>query len=417
MRAHTSILLLIAAFSARLFAEFNVTEWRYERAVLGSRPDGYSRVLLDAEMYHLASSSLADIRLVDGQGNERPYVLLRGQEWSKQSSYEARVLNKSVSPEGFSVVLLDLEKKGREHNMVELTIEGHNFRRRVEVYGSDDNTRWLAIRRDAAVYDLSTSDDTVRQTRVRYPASVYRYVKLHIINDAQPPLPIVSVRLSVETMPAKLTRGYPGSVIRSRVDARRKQSSVLVDCQYRNLPVTAVVLRTPDQNFYRNVTVYAGNDTSMLTRVLSDVIYRYNIPRLVDEKTSLEFSPTAARFLKIVITNNDDAPLAVDGVDVRAMEYSIVFKSVPEGSYLYFGNDRAMAPEYDAQRTLDYVDLTSAATLLLGPIQSNPLYVHIDDRPWSERNPQLLWLAFALVFLTITLLIFRLFKRGQKTNL
>jgi len=396
--------------------EFTKSAWRYHREIRAESLSGFSRVVLDAETFDHSQQNLADLRLVGPDGEEWPYQLIRGTEWRVSDNRAARLLNNSRSSTGFSVLLLDLGKRGFAHNVVTLNTPSHNFRRRVEVYGSDDAISWFLLRNDATIFDFSSPDDSVRQTRIRYPESVYRFITLHIINGNEDPIVIRDASIIVETEPTRTLRSYNASVIASFIDQKKKQSIIIIDAHYRNIPITGVTLLCTQENFYRTIEVYAGNDTSAMKGLGRDVIYRFVTRKFVDEKLSVDVRTTPARFMKLIISNKDDRPISVDVDHVTALEYSIVFGSTSGPLELYFGNPTAALPSYDLERTLQYVDLESAHPAVLGPVAVNTDFVTRDERPWSERNPVLLWGAFGVAFVILGGLIFRLAKKGHSST-
>ncbi|MDH3251882.1 MAG: DUF3999 domain-containing protein, partial [Ignavibacteria bacterium] len=213
--------LLLAAVPSQLLGGFAMQDWKYFKTLRADTSAYYVRIILDRETFEHARPDVSDLRVVDSAGHEVPYQLIRGSEWHTVEQRGARVLNISHAPGKYSVVVLDVGKSGKAHNVVDLDIASHNYRRNVRLFGSDDARRWFVLRDDVAVFDFSTADDSVRVNRIRYPESIYRYLKIHVMNGSEPPLLIRSATLAVESEPARTLRNYDATTVSVRHDANR----------------------------------------------------------------------------------------------------------------------------------------------------------------------------------------------------
>ncbi len=408
-RRNTLTFVLVLT-SGLAFAGFSPSEWEFHKRFTPDTSQPYTRLAIDPETFDKARVDVADLRVIDSSGKELPYQLVKGTEWHTRTELGARILNNSYLPGKYSVVVIDLGRKGLTHNLIHLDVTSHNFTRNVEVLGSDDRTHWFVLRDDAAICDFSSKDDTVKIDRITYPESIYRYIQVRVLNGQDAPLAIRHPRVIAESTPARVVRRRTPVSMMSFTDARRKQSIIIVDAGYRNLPLSGIVLSTEDKNFYRSVQVMAGNDTAHMASVHTDVLYRYDTPRFSDERLALEFAEVRGRYLKLVVFNHDDQPVHFSVQQYISPEYTIVMKSTAEPLELFFGNAKAAAPVYDLQHTLQYVDLQHARIVSPGPIAVNPLYAPVDTRPWTERNPVLLWIVFGVVFVVLAFLIIRMVR-------
>ncbi len=407
-------LLLVIPFTA--LAGFSLQEWKYFKSFRANSTAPYIRAVLDRETFDHARSDVGDLRIADSAGIEVPYQLIRGDEWRSVEQCNARVLNISHATGKYSVIVLDLGKSGQTHTTVDLDIDAHNYRRKVEVSGSDDYRQWFILRNDAAVFDFSTADDSVRVTRVRYPSSIFRYVKVHVINGTEPPLAIRSASVEAESQPARTLRTYEVTAVSVLQDEDRKITTLLIDGEYANVPLTGIALETGKSNFYRTVQMYAGNDTARMIYVGNDVIYRYNTPRFSDERLTVTCRPAPARYFKLVVQNYDDRPVPLKVKHIIALEYSLVVRGSSSGLRLFFGNTSAQPPHYDISRALQYIDLQTARPAFLGELAENPDYAPLDDRPWTERHPVLLWVMFGVVFVVLGFLVLHMVRKGEPTR-
>ncbi len=125
------------------FADFTRSEWEFSKS-LESTPsnDGYLRISVDGEVYRSSQRSLADLRLVDDLGKETPYSIYAQRESTTQESYEPKIFNRAILPGAYSTLTLDLEQEAESNTLV-LKTSSRNFKRRVEIAGSNDRKQWL----------------------------------------------------------------------------------------------------------------------------------------------------------------------------------------------------------------------------------------------------------------------------------
>ena len=125
------------------FADFTESEWQFSKPVqTTTSKDGYLRVSVDGEVYRRSQRSLADLRLVDDLGKETPYSIYVQRESTTVESYEPKIFNRALLPGAYSTLTLDLEQE-TESNTLVLKTSSRNFKRRVEIAGSNDRKQWL----------------------------------------------------------------------------------------------------------------------------------------------------------------------------------------------------------------------------------------------------------------------------------
>jgi hypothetical protein len=78
----------------------------------------------------------------------------------------------------------------------------------------------------------------------------------------------------------------------------------------------------------------------------------------------------------------------------------VLFHPTANRSYrLIYGNLRANAPQYDLARTLEIPPFEAMFRANLGPAEPTSNYV--DPRPFTERHPNLLWIALGLAVILL----------------
>ena len=103
---------------------------------------------------------------------------------------------------------------------------------------------------------------------------------------------------------------------------------------------------------------------------------------------------------RVEILNASDAPLSSVRVSLVLPARFVLFHSAPNRSYrLIYGNARATAPQYDIARTLQIPAVEAMAHLAMASEETTSNYV--DPRPFTERHPNLLWIALGVAVILL----------------
>jgi len=410
-RVSVSLSLLLSLVLTAV-ADFTQSEWQFSKPVgTTASNDGYLRVSVDGEVYRRSQRSLADLRLVDDQGKETPYSIYAQRESTTQESYHPKIFNRAILPGAYSTLTLDLEQEAESNTLV-LETSSRNFKRRVEIAGSNDRKQWLVLKADGYIFDFS-GDQKIHLTTIKYPDSKYRYLQIKVWNGKEEPLTIEGASLSrVKTTPARRT--IRGVRLHSREeDAKLKATIVVLDLSFENLPVDFLTINTPEENFSRMVEIQAGNDLKLWENAQQGDLYRFRTDKYSVEKETLRFPEVRYRYLKLIVYNHDDPPLKLAAFEVQGVEEDLVCRTQPDRSYaLYYGNQQAHAPRYDFERLRNYLSLETISRVRLGSeVENSSFRPSSPKRPWTERQPVLFWGVLILMVFGLGAYIVRLMMK------
>ena len=121
-------------------------QWRQELRLPEKYDGPYLALPIPPAVLGKSQDGLADLRLTDTKGNRIPYALRIMRPESKQTNLNARSTTRPEPESQSYQVSLELgEVPLPGHNEIEIHTSGSNFRRRVQVVGSDTDA--LTIRR------------------------------------------------------------------------------------------------------------------------------------------------------------------------------------------------------------------------------------------------------------------------------
>jgi hypothetical protein len=101
--------------------------------------------------------------------------------------------------------------------------------------------------------------------------------------------------------------------------------------------------------------------------------------------------------MTVAVKNGNDQPLPIRAVQLEMRQRTVCFEVRSGNTYtLRYGDVALHAPVYDFARLYTGERLPMVA--VLGPEALNPEFrARADDRPYSERHPEVLWIALLAV--------------------
>lgn len=392
-------------------ADFSQKEWRaYKEVRLLSDVNATTlfRVSLDAEVFATSTADLRDLRVVGVDNKEVPYLLITNRDDIQSSLLAPKILNKgNVAGESTSFVL-DFGDSVL-HNQVTLDVDAElkNYRKKVQIYGSVDMGKWQLLADNQIIYDYS-KDYPVRNTTVSYPESTYRYVLVKIIDTESALVKVLgaSARRDVYTSGSRLS--YTPTFEVTKVG---KNTEIVADFGQQGILADRALIMTDSTNFERPVNVYSSGDKKTWNYVGGDGIYRYKTRELSGDKTSVAYGGSGARYVKLVILNQDNQPLHVTGILFSGYTRAVAFLGEPQSSYrLFYGNEKAGYSSYDLAQIYRNFKADEFVSGALGVEHLNSEYVP-PVIPLSEREPWILGVMLGIVAVLLGLVIFRVVKK------
>ena len=417
-RAKIALLCVVVPgllFSGNAFC-VDRASYRYVAPIQGVSP-GYVLFNIPPQVYDKANPSLSDVRIVTGEGEEVPYVIWSNTKTAERKKIETGTLNTSYIPQSYTTFTLDIGETGIRTNSLTVTTKSVDFVRRVTVEGSPDNKTFAVLKRDDYIFDL-TSEHNIKNLAVSYPTTDYRYLKVTIWDDGEEPL----VDPGGEIYLVSEIRGE-SAVLISSMKREEKASShtteITLDLSYRNLPSSSAELSVDDKSFKREVKILSSNedDPAKYIESFSTTIYRITTPRFVRSSSLIEYPEIRARYVKIIVQNENDRPLLITNVAVSGVPRKITFTSDPRKEYfLYFGNPNSKNPSYDIEELFSYIDKETVAPVTLGAVTANPGYIPGAELPFTERYPFLLWGAIILMIALLGGIVIRMMMKITKES-
>ncbi len=430
------IVVLLVGMVSYVFA-LDLAEWKYQTQVtVEEGTDRYCRLTLTPDIYDAARLDLADIRLLDANDRQVPYVLAKPGDITDRLKYSPALINRSTNTEGAALVTLDFAGKVVK-NQIEVETGGNNFRRPVKVEGSNDNVQFFTVVETAFVFAV---DYRTRFEKVDLPMNDYRYLRITVEPmETEEKSPVINAVRAFKHE-SKLAQRQPVKIVQvEHSENEKNKSSIYVyDLAYRHLPVSEIELDVADDAFYRYVTIQGRDEATQKVkidsednrqrfrevevawkRIISGTIYRYPEASGKNRQKLVLRVPSGRRiyrYLRIVISNYDDKPLAINSTSAKMIADNIVFSAQDDiAPTLYVGSQSAGKPQYDLAQRLNNPLQVKARAAIPGTVNNNPLFGQVEAKPvaWTEKHKVLLWIIMGALVVVLAGFILKSFKSIQ----
>lgn len=343
----TTNLRLSLSLSVVLFFQgiLSAQQYQWKAALSPVAEDGFYKILLDPKIAaKTATASRADIRLLDQEEKEFPYLIQQevngaNQKWFK----EYIVVSKQLEKNQFSRLVIHNPLKTKIDNF-SLIVRNTTAYKSADLSGSDDQENWFNISDDYALNNMYDTEDVTAEKSLHFPLSNYEYYKLEISDSASAPLNIIKVGNYYSDSPHVLMQLIEPISARQIDSAKLKVSFINVSLQTNQLIHRLKFAAAAPKFFKRNaslysIEIYKGKKTKNYIcdfEVSSAVENEFTIPEVYGKDFVVE------------IQNNDSPPLEKVNISFLQNATSIVaYLNKGKQYHLNLSNSKATLPQYD----------------------------------------------------------------------
>ncbi len=378
LRPHRNRFSLLLALLATVTggAAVTSTEWQHRQSLNVAAP-GLTKLTLPAATFDSAQPALTDLRLVDAQGQEVPYLLDR--DLSVRGVEPGRLLSPRSfrpTPNGDTTQLIFETGTTDPLDAIDLETSVPFFLKAAHVEISADGTEWQSLGSAVPVFRQFGAE----QLRLSLNRQKAAYVRVTLDDFRSRQVAFTGAKL----LPAP-TRAAPPPLIPlgaqiTRRDEFAGETVLTVTLDGRHVLLAGLTLDAKDPLFMRRVTVAIREVQGAVSGeriIATGTIYRVALdgaPARAQLGLPLDFTPPT-RELLVHIHNGDSPPLTLDGVSAQQYPVNLLFLAPAAGTFtLLSGNPQVAAPRYDLAAFAGEMRVAGAATVVPGDVEAMPDY-------------------------------------------
>ena len=399
MRLSIKILAVLLLLSCA-HAHGQMKDYSFKRELKGVS-EQWHRIVLPDDIFGNVSPSLYDIRVFGITASqdtvEAPYLLRLATDQTSETQIAFKTLNVSHDEKGhyFTFEI----PTAAPVNQIKLDFKQQNFDWKVRLEGSQDQNEWFTIADDYRIVSIKNNLTDYQFTKLAFPQSKYRFYRLLIQSEKQPKLMAAHVTKHEST--EGTYRNYPVRTFDVKENTKTKQTEIDIALAW-PVPVSRLKILVSDTfDYYRPVTIQYLADSFQTAKGWK---YHYGtlatgILNSIDED-AFKLNSTITERLRILIHNQDNAPLTIDTVRVKGYAHELVVRYTQEATYyLAYGKKNAAKPHYDIDHFADKIP-TALTAIALGEEQVIEKENERTTTPLFQ-NKAWLWAAMAIIILIL----------------
>ena len=377
--------------------------WRYSRAIELPATDAVRlvEVTVADEVFLRSGFSLADVRIIDEQGNETPYTVFMLDGAKKTENLAATLHERSFVPGEYTQAVIEIKGDAPFHNSLEIETAEQNFIELVSVDASDDAHTWRIVQDRAPIFRFAKEGREGTRV-VHYSDNNARYLRVRIF-DGEKQFPISGAEVLREVSGPQERVSLEVQLVRNAdAHGRAGQSLWTADLGGQGIPASEIHFEVAPMEFIRDVNLSASDDNKEWRNFASGQIYRFHQGAKVQQALTvpIPYGGSSARYWRVTVKNGNDAALPVTTVQLYTTPRHVMFEQKPGKSYsLIYGQQRAEAAKYDLGERVNEELRGTAIPGKLGPEEANTAWV--DPRPWTETHEVFLWGVLLLAVIVI----------------
>ncbi|MBK9737453.1 MAG: DUF3999 family protein [Saprospiraceae bacterium] len=343
-----------------------IKEYSYKRALIGVQ-DQWHKVILPTDIFGKVSPELSDIRIFgltkSNDTIEAPYILKLDGDKTIQKDIVFNLINQSKNDNGYYFTY-EMPVQSAV-NQIQLDFRQQNFDWKLTLEGSQNQQEWFSIIEDYRILSIKNEMTDFKFTKVSFPDSKYRYMRVLIDSKKKPDL--ITTKISWNEIIKGNVRDY--NIQSTKIEEKKKDKQTIINVDLTSVgPVSKVSIFVKDTfDYYRPVTIKYLSDS-----IKTDQGWKYNYNILTAgtlnsmEKSEFIFTGTMLQKLQIIVDNRDNTALQIDSVAVQGFVYELTARFNEAATYyLTYGNNRATKPQFDIDHFIDKIPAI-LTTLKLG---------------------------------------------------
>ena len=398
--------ILYINFVIVFIPSYGQSSFKYMVKLEEVREPGFYQINLSPAVIAKLQPELQDLRLLDANGRQVPYLLQSSKEdeISQRTLIDLPIISKRIEADKQTHVVVKNISGALINNLV-LLVKNTDATRVITISGSDNLNEWYIIKENVLLNDLYDDTADAFAEELLFPKSRYKYFKIIIQGKEILPVNIIRVSQANHT-----TRGSSNYVSIPSPAIFQKDSSdgfSYIRLHFNDFYwINRLSLQVEGRKFFkRRLDIFDNNrlGNGQAAYSLSSgkpMVYP------IEHKTN---------HLLLKIQNDDNPPLTLTGVDAYQLQRSLITWLETGSNYaVSFGDSLAQAPHYDLAFFKDSIR-NEPVLLSYGQIERN----NIDIKKGLEKfglHKAWIWVIIIAILLILLFFTFRMTREINKNS-
>ena len=409
LKLHICLLLLLSIFTLSSSIAFGEDLERFhytEDVEIYNNQDDFIMLEISPEVYASMSPGFKDLRLYL-QEQELDYLVFPKENQQSKDVYRALdILNKGTVGITYSFEFMPPQDMHVGDIRYSIRLNGTQYLIRADIYGSNDRKEWKHLKTQT-IYGIDGEFNKFSLENIQYDRIKIEYELL----DNGDSLEVNSV-VYTQTE-AIINRGVLQDTDYTRLEnSKEKATAIMIDQQYNHYPTNQVIIESKEKYFYRQVTLSGSNDNESWNDISRTFIFR----DAVGEKLDIDYGPREYRYLKMLITNEDNQPLEISKIQTEVLPLYILVNVANKLSDFtikaYWGDPTLSGPKYDISNLNITLDPQLYKRFEILSYGKNEVFMGEEKQlPFSERFPWLMPVSLSLLAVGVLLFLYKTVKQ------
>jgi hypothetical protein len=365
----------------------------------------FYRISLPPGLLAKSNADLTDIRILNQGEKFVPYIFGNQLPVKEQQSFMV-FPQISIAKQPDTITTFVAENKDRlTINQLNLKLRNTSVDRVVNLAGSDDLTRWYAIKENILLSKAGEEGSTggIYEQLLNFPSSTYRYFKIQVNNNRKNAVAILQAGIYQMQLVKPVYTQLDGVKFTQKDSAKVSRIVIAFNEAY---PVNKLKLSVAGAKYYkRAISIYSidGKKRNLLGNTEISSVGNNEL-----------FVSAKAKKIMLEVANEDNPALNISAIIAYQLDQTLIAYLDKGDNYrLLFGDTAASAPVYDLQFFADSLQ-RNLPVVKVGDTGNNPLFQH-KIVPARQHIPTwLIWIAIIAVVSLLTFLTLKMTKEVEE---
>lgn len=396
-------------FSADAFCQMDAYQFKRK---LNGIDSTYHKIILPNDIYQHLNPSFTDLRIygITAQNDtfEAPYIIQIEKEKIRVDEVPFKLINESKNPNTYYYTFENLSDEAI--NKIKLDFKNTDFDWKVKLEGSQNQQEWFTILEEYRILSLKNSKINYQFTDLNLPESKFKYFRIQINSEAKPILKSTNILLS--NISTGNYQSY-GILARKKSDDKERKQTVIDFSLQQLVPVSRIKIQVNNpSDYYRNISIKYLSDS-----VETEKGWQYSYQTFMNgtlnsfENNQFNFDSKLLKNLRIIIDNQDNAPLDIAGIEVSGYTHTLIARFNNSADYhLFYGKPNARKPQYDLTHFADKIP-SNLPEITLG-VEEKLSKIAVEKREPIFTNKNWLWAIMLVIIALLGWATMKMLKKG-----